>query len=148
MANASELYESGRAKKTAGDLDGAMADFKAALAEDANHADAARALANSMYDHANALKDAGNVTEAVKIWREILDLNEGHVVTHMALAVHLQKLGEFDNAIRHAVRVTELDPEDAFSFTQLSVIYQRCGRIQEAEDARDKAAALAGRQRH
>ncbi len=58
----------------------------------------------------------------------------------MALAVYQQKLGRFDDAIHHAKKVTELAPEDAFSFTQLSVIYQRCGKIFEAEDANGASA--------
>ena len=34
---------------------------------------------------------------------------------------------------------------DPFSFTQLSVIFQRCGRIQQAEDAMARAHMLQGR---
>ena len=52
-----------------------------------------------------------------------------------------------DEAIRHAQKVAELDPNDPFSFTQLSVIYQRCGKIQEAEDAMAKAHEMSGRHR-
>ena len=50
-----------------------------------------------------------------------------------------------EEAIVHARRVTELEPNDPFSFTQLSVIYQRCGKIPEAEDAMARAHALQGR---
>ena len=42
-------------------------------------------------------------------------------------------------AIEHAVKVAELEPDDPFSFTALSVIYQRCGRIPEAEHAKAMA---------
>ena len=48
-------------------------------------------------------------------------------------------MGKLDEAISHALKVTELEPNDSFSFTQLSVIYQRCGRIAEAEDAMARA---------
>jgi len=50
-----------------------------------------------------------------------------------------------DEAILHARRVTELEPNDPFSFTQLSVIYQRCGKIPEAEEAMARAHMLQGR---
>jgi Flp pilus assembly protein TadD len=66
----------------------------------------------------------------------------------MALAVYQQKLGRFDEAILHAKRVTELAPTDAFSFTQLSVIYQRCGKIFEAEDAMARARLIQGTAQH
>jgi hypothetical protein len=35
--------------------------------------------------------------------------------------------------------VVELEPDDGFSYTALSVIYQRCGRIAEAEHAKAMA---------
>ncbi|MEQ9070450.1 MAG: tetratricopeptide repeat protein [Gimesia chilikensis] len=52
-------------------------------------------------------------------------------------------MGKFDEAIEHAKKVTELEPEDNFSYLQLSVICQRCGRIAEAEDALAKAHSMA-----
>ena len=51
----------------------------------------------------------------------------------------------FVSPIEHAVRVTQLEPNDPFSFTQLSVIFQRCGRIPEAEQAMAQAHMLQGR---
>jgi Flp pilus assembly protein TadD len=48
----------------------------------------------------------------------------------------------YDEAVAHAQRVTELEPNDPFSFTQLSVICQRCGRIQAAEDAMARAREI------
>ena len=77
--------------------------------------------------------------------REILKIDPNHSLTHSALAVHLQKLGHLDDAIAHATKVTELEPDDHFSFTQLSVICMRCGRIQEAEDAMAKAHEIQAR---
>jgi len=97
------------------------------------------AEADQLYDEAHKLKEDGDVEGAVKAWKAILDQHPDHVITHQALAVFLQKLGQNDEAIKHAVKVTELNPNDPFSFTQLSVIYQRCGKIQEAEDAMEKS---------
>ena len=97
---------------------------------------------DELYDAANVLKEDGDLPGAVAKLKEILTLAPDHVLTHSALAVHLQKLGKLDEAISHAVKVTELEPNDAFSFTQLSVIYQRCGRIPEAEDAMARAHQL------
>jgi Flp pilus assembly protein TadD len=77
-----------------------------------------------------------------------LELEPNHVLTHSALAVHLQKLGDKEGAIRHAKTVTELEPNDPFSFTQLSVICQRCGLIPEAEEAMATARMMEGRRGH
>ena len=100
------------------------------------------ATADELYDEAHQLKEQGDLEAAVAKLEEGLTLDENHVLTHSALGVHLQKLGRLDDAIAHAVKVTELDSEDPFSFTQLSVIYQRCGKIPEAEQAMEKARIL------
>lgn len=99
---------------------------------------------NKMYDAAMKLKSAGNLEGCVDALKAILEPHPGHIQTHMALAVYQQKLGRFEDAIHHAKKVTELAPDDAFSFTQLSVIYQRCGKIFEAEDAMAKARLIQG----
>ncbi len=103
---------------------------------------------NELYDEGTALKEQGDLDGAVAKWQEILAIDPDYVLAHMALGVHLQKLGRNDEAIRHAIRVTELEPNDSFSFTQLSVIYQRCGKIPEAEDAMAKAHAVQMNQPH
>ncbi len=104
--------------------------------------------ADELYDQASSLKDQGDLAGAVVKLREALEVDANHVLTHSALAVHLQKLGDKENAVAHAKRVTELEPNEPFSFTQLSVICQRCGLIPEAEDAMAKAHALQGRPGH
>ncbi|MDZ4687711.1 MAG: hypothetical protein SH850_21785 [Planctomycetaceae bacterium] len=100
------------------------------------------AKVDAAYDEAIRLRDAGNLQGAADKLREILTTDSEHVLTHSALAVMMQKLNQFDDAIAHAVKVTELEPADPFSFTQLSVIYQRCGKIQEAEDAMARARTM------
>lgn len=98
--------------------------------------------ADQMYDEAHQLKENGDLEGAVQKLQEALQAEPDHTLSHSALAVHLQKLGRPDEAIGHAVRVTELEPTDPFSFTQLSVICQRCGKIQEAEDAMARAQQI------
>jgi Flp pilus assembly protein TadD len=101
--------------------------------------------ANELYDAATKLKNSGDLAGAVAKLEEVLTLEPAHVLAHSALAVYLQKLGRNDESIAHAVRVTELEPNDHFSFTQLSVIYQRCGKIPEAEAAMAQAHLIQGR---
>lgn len=102
------------------------------------------ATSNEMYDAAIRLRDAGDLAGAVAQLKEIEAAEPTHVLTHSALAVLLQKLQRYDEAIAHAKTVTELEPNDPFSFTQLSVICQRCGKIQEAEDAMARARMMQG----
>ena len=95
--------------------------------------------ADVMYDEATKLKEQGELEASVNKLLEIVEANPEHVISHSALGLYLQKLGRNEEAYSHAKRVTELEPNDPFSFTQLSVVCQRCGMIQEAEDAMAKA---------
>jgi Flp pilus assembly protein TadD len=100
---------------------------------------------DKLYDAATKIKESGNLAGAVEALQAILKVAPDHLQTHLALGVHLQKLGRAEEALHHARHVTMLAPNDAFSFTQLSVICQRCGRIQEAEDAMARAREIQGR---
>ncbi|MCA9079405.1 MAG: hypothetical protein KDA58_02555 [Planctomycetaceae bacterium] len=97
---------------------------------------------HEMYDEAVALKGADDLEGAVAKLREILTIAPDHLDTHSALAVYLQKLGQNAEAVTHARKVCELNPQDFFSYTQLSMICMRCGMIPEAEDAKAKAALI------
>lgn len=95
--------------------------------------------AHEIYDQAIQLKNAGNLAGAVEKLKSLLVEHPEHLDTHSALAVYLQRLGDFEGAIQHGKRVCELAPQDPFSFTQLSVIYVKCGKILEAEEAKARA---------
>lgn len=97
---------------------------------------------SSLYDEAVKIYESGDVEQAVEKLKEVLAADENYVLAHSASAVYYQKLGKFDEAIEHAKKVTELEPDDNFSYLQLSVICQRCGRIAEAEDALAKAHSM------
>lgn len=96
----------------------------------------------NLYDEAVKIYESGDIEKAVEKLNEVLAIDENYVLALSALGVYYQKLGKFDEAIASATKVTELEPDDNFSFIQLSVICQRCGRIPEAEDAMAKAHAV------
>jgi tetratricopeptide (TPR) repeat protein len=95
-----------------------------------------------LYDEADRLKDAGKLDEAAAKLEEILAQDPSYVLAHSALAVVLGKLQRHDEAIRHGLKVCELEPNDAFSFTAMSVTYVRAGKIPEAEDYKARAGML------
>ena len=106
---------------------------------------------NSLYDEADKLKDAGKFEEAAAKLNEALAADANFTLAHSALAVVLQKLSRHDEAIRHAQRVCELEPGDPFSFTAMSVTYQRAyagtGDMQYsrlAEDAMERSRMIQG----
>ena len=89
---------------------------------------------HEIYDAAEKLKDAGKLEEAVAKLLEALEIDSGFALAHSALAVHYGKLDEHEKAIQHGLEVIELEPDDAFSYTAMSVTYQRSGKVPEADD--------------
>jgi Tfp pilus assembly protein PilF len=95
---------------------------------------------NELYDLAVDLKDRGDREQAITRLEEAIAIDPRFVIGHGMLAKLFVDLAQSDKAIEHAKKVVELEPDDVFSYTALSVIYQRCGKIPEAEHA--KAIAM------
>lgn len=91
---------------------------------------------NQLYDEATDRRDQGDKPGAIAKLEEAIALDPGFALGHGLLAKLYADLAEADKAIEHAKKVAELEPDDAFSYTALSVIYQRRGRIPEAEHAK------------
>lgn len=96
---------------------------------------------DELYDQAVDLRTRGDKPGAVAKLNEAIELDPDFTIGHGMLAKLYADLAMSDEAIRHAKRVVELEPDDTFSYTALSVIYQRCGKIPEAEDAKARAHA-------
>jgi Tfp pilus assembly protein PilF len=91
---------------------------------------------NELYDLAVNLKDKGDREAAITRLEEALAIDPEFAIAHGMLAKLYVDLAQIDKAIEHAKKVVELEPDDTFSYTALSVIYQRCGKIPEAEHAK------------
>jgi Flp pilus assembly protein TadD len=89
----------------------------------------------ALYDEAIELQQRGDLEGAVGKLREILTQDAGYALAHAALSVFFSKQDKHDEAIEHADKVCELEPEDPFSFIAKSLICQKAGRIPEAEQA-------------
>ncbi len=94
---------------------------------------------DELYDQAVELRDKGDKEAAIAKLKEAVELDPAFVIGHGMLAKLHADLAQADEAIFHAKKVVELEPDDTFSYTALSVIYQRCGRIPEAEEAKARA---------
>jgi Flp pilus assembly protein TadD len=92
--------------------------------------------ANELYDQAVDLRDQGDKPGAIAKLEEAVLADPAFAIGHGMLAKLYVDIAEADKAIAHAKKVVELEPDDTFSYTALSVIYQRCGRIPEAEHAK------------
>jgi tetratricopeptide (TPR) repeat protein len=87
------------------------------------------------YDEAIALQQQGKLEEAVGKLSALIADRPDYALGHAALSVFYGKLGRHDEAIEHARKVCELEPDDSFSFMAMSLICQRAGRLPEAEEA-------------
>ncbi len=106
---------------------------------------------HELYDEADRLKDQGKLDEAAAKMLELAAQDPQFALAHAALAVILGRLGRHEEAIEHGRKVCELQPNDAFSYTALSVTYQRAYAgtgnmtyIRDAEDAMAKSRTVQG----
>jgi tetratricopeptide (TPR) repeat protein len=94
---------------------------------------------------AEALREAGNPSEAIAKLTELLAIDESFVRAHLALAVLYHQVQDYERAVAHAERAVELEPDDTFNHAALSITYQRAfagthdhSYIEKAERARDR----------
>ena len=78
-----------------------------------------------LYAEAERLKEAGDLEGAVKKLQELIEQDANHATAHMALAVYLGKLGRYEESAKHATRCCQLEPNEPFNYTAMSVIMQR-----------------------
>ena len=88
------------------------------------------------------LHGEGRHAEAMACFDRCLQIDPNYADALLGKAmVHLSRR-EFDDAIACGRRIVELTPDDVLAHTNLSVFYQRAGRIAEAEEAAAKAKVL------
>lgn len=96
------------------------------------------------YAAAEALKNAGQLTEAVDSLDRLVTEHPDYALAHAAIAAWCTRLERHEKAVAHARRVCELEPKDPFSYTALSVACMRAGLIPEAEEALARSRMMTG----
>jgi tetratricopeptide (TPR) repeat protein len=81
--------------------------------------------------------------KAIAEYEQALALSPDWTEAMHALATAHSKLGNQDKAIAVVERILELEPEDAFAYTSLSIFLQRKGLVPEAEKAAAKARMIS-----
>lgn len=95
-----------------------------------------------LFDAAVDLVADGDLDGAVAKYREAIALDDDFADGWQGLALALNDLGRFDDAIEAGKRLCELTPDDVLAHTTLSRIYQAAGKIAEAEAEGGKARIL------
>lgn len=105
---------------------------------------------HAKYNEVEKLIDEEKHEEAIAGLNEIVQQDETFVLAHLALSRVYTKTGQHDLAIAHGEKSVELEPEESFNYTALSVTYQRAWAgtqdqqyITKAEDAMAKAQTIA-----
>jgi len=84
--------------------------------------------------------------EAIAQYDQALALKPNWTDAMHALATSQSKLGNQELAIETVNKIIELEPEDAFAYTSLSIFLMRMGKIPEAEAAGAKARMVSWKQ--
>ena len=102
------------------------------------------------YNEVEKFIDDEKFDEAIAGLNEIVSTDESFVLAHLALSRVYTKTGQHDLAIQHGEKAVELEPNESFNYTALSVTYQRAWAgtddqqyITKAEDAMAKAQSIA-----
>ena len=103
---------------------------------------ARRKDARACYRDAFAHYVAGRVDEAIAGYRRALEHDAALAIAWNGLAMALERAGDLPAAVAAAERLLALTPDDVLAHTSLSRIYQKQGRIPEAEAEQAKAARL------
>jgi tetratricopeptide (TPR) repeat protein len=91
--------------------------------------------ADKLYDEAIELQQAGKLEESVGKLCDLVAAHPDYALGYAGLSAFYSRLGKHDEAVANGRKVCELDPDDPFSFMALSLVCQRAGQIQEAEQA-------------
>lgn len=102
--------------------------------------------AEELYDRGVDLFAEGKYDEAIAAYGEALGIDPGFVDALHGLAMAHAEKGELEAAITAAKRITEASADDPLGYTGLSMLYQRAGRIAEAEAAANQARVLEWKQ--
>jgi len=79
----------------------------------------------SKYSAVEKLIDQEKFDEAIAGLNAIVAEDETFVLAHLALGRVYTKTDQHELAIKHSEKACELEPDDSFNYTALSVTYQR-----------------------
>jgi len=96
--------------------------------------------ARALYREGFQLFADDRIDEAIDCYRRAVAADAKLSIAWNGLSQTLRRKGDFDGAIEAGLRIVELEPDDPLSHTNLSILYQAKGMIQEAED--EKALAM------
>jgi tetratricopeptide (TPR) repeat protein len=117
-------YSLGLALETEGQLAGAIAQYREALALNPNH--------DASYSLALALVKTGNVEEGIQQFQNALRNNSDDAKTHNNFGIALRKAGRLDDAIVQYQEALKINPDYAQAHYNLGNAFFQKGQINDA----------------
>jgi tetratricopeptide (TPR) repeat protein len=101
------------------------------------------ATPDELKDEGDGSLAIGELDEAVKYYRQAVEAKPDYFDAWHALGMALMKSGNYPDAINACIKATELEPNNQFGWTSLSLVYVRNNQITEAEAAGAKAKIIS-----
>lgn len=134
--NAEAHNNLGAALKALGQIDGAMASYRRALAINPNYAEA-------HYNQGIVLQEIGQFDSAAACYRRALEIKPDYVEALSNLSLTLKDLGQLESAVACMRRALEIQPNLAWLHSNLGSALKDLGRIDEAVTCYRRALELA-----
>src|SRR5690606_29467040 len=94
---------------------------------------------------ASVLRAAGQTTEAATMYREVLERDLGAYTAHIALADMAEARGDLEGALVERQAASAANPDDFSTDVEIGITLVRLGRVAEAEEVLNRAAAVQPR---
>ena len=173
-AEAATLRQEGLALRNQGDIEGAIAPLKAAVALESDNISGyvllgwTEHLAGQRTAAAETLQDAlrqnpddipalnalgivylvdGALEQAVENHTRAVDLDQDNKIAHYNLSLAYQRLGDFEAAIARATRATELEPGNPHPWVALAIAHASAEEMEAAIAAYQQAIQVDARYR-
>ena len=98
---------------------------------------------------ADELRSEGKFEEAIAKLKEALAIDENFVRGHLGLSVLYHHAQDYEKSCYHGEKAVEIEPDDTFNLSALSVTYQRAFEgtrdpiyIQKAEEAMARSRGM------
>jgi tetratricopeptide (TPR) repeat protein len=103
------------------------------------HAQASSASPVRLYRTGLEALEEARVYDAIEAFTDAVDRNPGYADAHMGLAQAYGRLGELDQAVRHAERARNLAPSSAEVINTLATLRVDLGELENARELYDQA---------
>jgi len=98
---------------------------------------------DELMDEGNGALAIGELDDAVKYFRQVVELDPQFQDGWQALSMSLYKLDRYEEAIAAGKRAAEIDPNNQFVWSSLSLAYNANKQKAEAEAAGAKARIIS-----